>query len=413
VQKLKQSITVETAFASYSATEIIGEGGAGRVFGATGPNGPVAIKLLTNSSLDKRQRFKNEIGFLIKNRHPHIVAVIDHGVGKFGSSSGPFYVMRRYESNLRDWMKTGPGVEAAVGLYSKILDGVEAAHLLGATHRDLKPENVLVDKATSSPAIADFGVASFTDELLVTLVETNPAQRLANFQYAAPEQRSPGRPVGLQADIYALSLMLNELFTGTVPHGTDYELIGRSHPQLAFLDAVVSRGLKQNPSDRFASVTELKNAIARHRAEFLSLQKISKIDETVIPAGQVDDPLAHVPPKIVSADWDAGTLTMMLDRPVHDPWVHALRNMGGHTSVMGIGPEAFRFQGTRATVGVGANDVQRVIDFFKDWLPRATMVLKTNLEQQARREEEQLREKLRRERQAEEERLKVTRNLRF
>src|SRR3981081_1724934 len=100
-------------------------------------------------------------------------------------------------------------------LFVKILDGVEAAHLQGVIHRDLKPENILVDSKGAHPAIADFGIASFTEDLLVTSVETAPTQRLANFQYAAPEQRLGGRTVRDTADIYALGLILNEMFTGT------------------------------------------------------------------------------------------------------------------------------------------------------------------------------------------------------
>lgn len=126
---------------------------------------------------------------------------MDHGVSASTSQSGPFYVMPRYTGSLRDKIDTLPS-EGVMPLFSQILDGVEAAHLVGVTHRDLKPENILLD-LQGRPSVADFGVASFTEEFLHTLVETAPTQRLANFQYAAPEQRSVGRSVGPTADIYA------------------------------------------------------------------------------------------------------------------------------------------------------------------------------------------------------------------
>jgi serine/threonine protein kinase len=113
---------------------------------------------------------------------------------------------------------------------------VEAAHLKGAVHRDLKPENILFDRRSNTPAVADFGVASFTDDIVATLVETSPAQRLANFMYAAPEQRTPGREVGPTADVYALGLMLNEMFTSNVPHGTEYRLIADVSAEFGYLD---------------------------------------------------------------------------------------------------------------------------------------------------------------------------------
>ena len=75
------------------------------------------------------------------------------------------------------------------------MDGIETAHLQGVAHRDLKTENILHDASSNTLAIADFGAARFTEDLLATTAVTEPAQRLANFQYAAPEQRAPGKQV--------------------------------------------------------------------------------------------------------------------------------------------------------------------------------------------------------------------------
>lgn len=51
--------------------------------------------------------------------------------------------MQRYNGNLRDRVKNGINPTRALTLFSQILNGVEAAHLLGLIHRDLKPENIL------------------------------------------------------------------------------------------------------------------------------------------------------------------------------------------------------------------------------------------------------------------------------
>lgn len=60
VAKLKSPVALETAFAAYTLDEILGEGGAGRVYGGKSAEGaPVAIKVLTSTSRDKRARFKN------------------------------------------------------------------------------------------------------------------------------------------------------------------------------------------------------------------------------------------------------------------------------------------------------------------------------------------------------------------
>ena len=222
--KLKKPVLFETTFGIYEANELLGEGGAGRVYGGVGLDSTrIAIKVLSTNtaSSDKRRRFKNEIGFLARNTHSNIVTISDHGVSHIGSTFvGPFYVMPRYDGSLRDLMKKGIKPDKVLMLFNQIMDGVEAAHLQGVIHRDLKPENILYNEGAMTLAIADFGIASFTEDLLITRVETGPAQRLANFEYAAPEQRTRGVQVDAATDIYALGLILNEMFTGVVPHGT-------------------------------------------------------------------------------------------------------------------------------------------------------------------------------------------------
>lgn len=408
--KLKQPVSYETTFGAYVVDEQIGEGGAGRVYGGATPEGfPIALKVLTSSSADKRARFKNEIAFLQANNHANVVAVIDHGLAGNGKSKVPFYVMPRYEGNLRGLMKKGIPPNEVLSIFGQMLDGVEVAHLKGVIHRDLKPENIL--HRQKALAIADFGIARFTEDLLITLVQTGPTDRLANFLYAAPEQRVAGKSITATADIYALGLILNEMFTGTVPHGTDYAKIGATSKQHEYLDAIVERMLRQSPAERPASISEIKTLLIKYGNEVLSLQRISAIDQTVIKAGEIDEPLAYEPPMLVGADWNGGTLRLTLDRPVNQAWVRALQNMGNFTSVMGKPPGVFSFSGNQATVGAQEHDAQPIINFFKQWLPAATANLRHQLQQEAQQSEAQRREKLRLERAAEEQRLRVNRSL--
>lgn len=413
---LKKPINLDTTFGSYTATDLIGEGGAGRVYGGVDQDGTsVAIKMLAaeRTSIDKRKRFKNEIGFLLRAKHENIVNVLDHGVysKKEGDVLQPFYVMHRYAGNLRDQIDSGLAPEFAFELFNQLINGVEAAHLNGVIHRDLKPENVLFDGVTKRLAVADFGVADFTDELLVTLVETKATQRLANFLYAAPEQRIRGGTVGVPADIYALGLILNELFTGSVPHGTEFKQIGSVAPDFAFLDEIVASMLRQNPADRPASIAALKSLIQKSKFEAVTQQKISAISKTVVPEGTIDDPLAFEPPKLIDAVWDNGRLTLTLDRPVSNAWVQALRNLGNYSSVMGIGPETFQFSGDKVSVACPDHSAQNVINHFKPWLPKATQILKLDLEHEEKRKHDERVEQLKREKEAEERRLRVNSTL--
>jgi serine/threonine protein kinase len=413
---LKHPISFETTFGTYVVDELIGEGGAGRVYGGVGIDGrAIALKVLAKdrTTSDKRRRFKNEVAFLQRNRHRNIVAALDYGITHDGEAVCPFYVMRRYHSNLRDLMRGGIGQDQVLPFFSQILDGVEAAHLHDVVHRDLKPENILYDADSKSLAIADFGTARFTEDLVATIVETAPNQRLANFQYAAPEQRIPGGQVRATADIYALGLMLNEMFTGAVPQGTEYRLVGQVAGEQDFLDEVVSVMLRQNPDERPASIADVKGLIQRHKFEAVSLQRLGRIDGTVIKLSEVDEPLAETPPKVVAAAWDRERLTLTLDRPVTPEWVEALHQLGNYTSVLGRGPNSFSFSGNQASANARETEAQPMVDHFKNWLPAASQSLKNRLEQAVHRREESMRAELRREREAEEARLRVTRKLKI
>ncbi len=414
--KLKKPISFETTFNVYTADELLGEGGAGRVFGGVASDQTqIAIKVLAEerASTDKRRRFKNELAFQARNKHSNIVTVVDHGVIRGAEVNGPFYVMHRYQASLRDLIKAGIKPEHVMPLFSQILDGVEAAHLQGVFHRDLKPENILHAQETNTLAIADFGTAHFTEDLLVTQVQTGPTQRLANIMYAAPEQRTAGACDGAAADIYALGLMLNEMYTGAVPHGTNFRKIGQEAEQLEYLDSIVDKMLQQNPRDRPASISEVKLLIQRFRYEAVSLLRLSKIEDTVVKVGEIDEPLAITPPKLVDFDWNRGQLTLILDRPVTPAWLMALRRMGSYGSVMGKGPEVFHFIGNKATVSAQEYQVQLVVENFKNWLPMATQTLRRLLEQEAQKREATTREHLRQEKEHEEARLRVMRQIKI
>ena len=298
-------------------------------------------------------------------------------------------------------------------LFSQILDGVEAAHFQGVIHRDLKPENILYDGASHALAVADFGIASFTADALLTAVETAPGQRLANFQYAAPEQRERGREIAATADIYALGLMLNEMFTGSVPHGTQYRSINETSSDYGYLDRIVSQMMCQNPPDRPSSIAKVKQLVLRHQQEFVSLQRLSKINNTVTRVGQIDEPLAYEPPTLSGAYWDGGLLHLTLDRPVTHEWVDALNNIGNYSSVAGAEPSMVRFSGSGRTCRISASEgsAQHVINYFKTWLPAATKKLREDLAEKARREEVLLQQKLRKEREEEERLLRVNQKL--
>ena len=236
--------------------------------------------------------------------------------------------MPLYSGSFRKLLNQRVQPDKALDHFIQILDGVEAAHLKGVVHRDLKPENILYDDRNEQLVIADFGIASFQEEELYTAVETKDTDRLANFRYAAPEQRHPGKSVDLRADIFTLGLILNEMFTGEVVSGVGYKTIADVVPEQAYLDEIVSQMIQQDPSARFSSVREIKQRLSVLQKTFLSQQKISELSGEVVPESEIDDPIVADPPKLIDFDWTDGALTLILSCPVNDKWVQASGKWG-------------------------------------------------------------------------------------
>jgi serine/threonine protein kinase len=301
--------------------------------------------------------------------------------------------MPLYDGSLRDLLKAGIFPNKVLKYFAQILDGVEAAHIQGVVHRDLKPENILYTASDDRLVIADFGIARFEEDELYTAVETKDSARLANFQYAAPEQRSRGSEPDRRVDIYALGLILNEMFTGEVPSGTGYKTITKVASDYEYLDDMVEEMMRQAPQERIDSIEKIKNQLIGRKNEFITKQKVSELKETVVPITELDDPLIADPPRLVNFDWDRGILTLFFQRPVNEKWVWALQNMGSHHSLWGKGPEAFKVRGDKAIIRADENQVQRIIDDFNNWLPQVNKVY----EQRIRREQEEAEGKQRKE----------------
>jgi serine/threonine protein kinase len=207
---------IGTKVGDYEIESLVGVGGMGKVYGATGSDGTkVALKIVKpDFAKDEtfRRRFNREADIARTVRNPHLVPVLDTGVHE-----GLPYMAQQYidGSSLEDKIKSeGPlDVPTTVGICAEVAEGLEALWAAGMIHRDVKPGNILLDRAGTA-YVTDFGLAKNTQGSVLTL----PGQALGSLDYMAPEQIR-GEPVTGAADVYSLGCVVFECLQGRPPFG--------------------------------------------------------------------------------------------------------------------------------------------------------------------------------------------------
>jgi len=400
-----------TAFATYTAVREVGAGGAGIVYEVRETEGErLALKCL-RAGVDsgKLKRFKNEISFCSRSNHRNIVKVTDYGVLENNGRAEPFYLMPFYDATLRELIRHGIDPARVLEMYDQILSGVDASHLSGVVHRDLKPENILLEQNTGIFVVADFGIARFQEEELLTAVETRNQDRLANFVYAAPEQRIRGNEVGIRADIFALGLILNEMFTGTVPLGTGYRRIADTSPEHAYLDSVVENMIQQDPANRPDSIRTVKETLLARGNEFVQLQRLDRLRHEVVPDAEIDDPFIRDPIHIIGVDFQGRRLTFRLSAAPNGDWVRAFQNQGNYQCFVGWEPYRYQFQGDSAFIHAidNENSYQPLVEYTKRFVANANAAYAELVRNRHRAELERRRQELRDQITAEEKRQRI------
>ena len=188
----------------------IGRGGMGEVYRAYDLilEQDVALKFLPPSLTNNPaalDRFRNEVRLARQVSHPNVCRVYD--IGEI--EDAPFLTMEYVDGeDLASLLRRIGRLPAdkALDIARRLCAGLSAAHEKGVLHRDLKPANIMID-GRGGVLITDFGLAAVTG----TVDES--AVRQGTPAYQAPEQLA-GHEVTVRSDLYALGLVLYEVFTG-------------------------------------------------------------------------------------------------------------------------------------------------------------------------------------------------------
>jgi serine/threonine-protein kinase len=255
----------------YRIHGLLGRGGMGEVYRADDLKlgQSVALKFLprdVETDEARRSRFLNEVKVARQISHANVCRVYD-----VGDVEGRHFLSMEYVDgeDLAALLRRIGRIprEKATQIARQLCAGLAAAHEQGVLHRDLKPANVMID-GRGRAKITDFGLAVLAGD--VAREEIGAGTPV----YMAPEQLA-GRPATVKSDLYALGLVLYELFTGRRPFAassTDElaQLQRESTPASPSshvegfdpaVERVILRCLRSDPNDRPASALGVAAAL--------------------------------------------------------------------------------------------------------------------------------------------------------
>jgi serine/threonine-protein kinase len=261
----------------YKYIERIGKGAFGTVLlmEDTVVDDRLILKFLNpNVSEDEEmmKRFVHELRYSRKITHKNVIRIYDflHIQGNYAISM-EYFPSHTLGAEIVD--EKPVDVKKAVRYGIDMCTGMAVAHQVGIVHRDLKPANVLINKE-GLLKIVDFGVAAAHREGDTQLTKTGYV--IGSPKYMAPEQIL-GRKVDERADIYAIGVILYEMFTGVPPYARGdhmavmYQHVqGKARPPQEVnpklppgLSELIMKAMAVDKSKRFQNMDELRTALER------------------------------------------------------------------------------------------------------------------------------------------------------
>ncbi|HWM86398.1 MAG TPA: serine/threonine-protein kinase, partial [Kofleriaceae bacterium] len=276
------------AFGRYQLVELLAVGGMAELFLADvkGDHGfakKVVIKrILPQLAADPHftAMFIAEAKITARLAHPKIAQT-----HRLGREDGQLYIEMEYVDGLdvlamlRECAHRRVRLPAEVSVYiiKEVLDGLDFAHrlrddgghALDIVHRDISPSNVLVSRR-GNVKLVDFGIAQAAANEQTTKAGTLKGK----YGYMSPEQVM-GTGLSSQSDLFSVGVVLAEMLMGrrlfAAPNELDVLLMVRdvnlsrlerygSHVP-ADLDGLLRRALQKDPSERYATASEMRDAL--------------------------------------------------------------------------------------------------------------------------------------------------------
>jgi serine/threonine protein kinase len=269
----------------YEVVRLIGRGGMGSVWEGrhVSLGTKVAIKFIDKQhaeSEEARSRFVNEARAAATIETKHAIRIFDHGMTEEGR---PYIVMEMLVGEALDARLERLGqisLQETARVLGQVCRALQRAHGAGIIHRDLKPENIFLvhasDDDDETAKVLDFGIAKIMGPPGTGLTSsTKTGAVLGTPYYMSPEQARGLKNLDYRSDLWSLGVIAYRCVTGRLPF--EGESVGDllvkictspppqpslTMPELpSSFDAWFFRALAREPADRFASATELGEAL--------------------------------------------------------------------------------------------------------------------------------------------------------
>ncbi len=269
----------------------LGQGGNGVVFSGLLGKSEVAVKFLVNYTRKKLDRFKAEYinVNMVREKMCNAVNYLHYETLKVGSAEVPFIVMKKYNTSLkkqRDDMGHDVTWEDLLKLFENLCKAIKSLEQNSIIHRDLKPENILVDE-NGNYIITDFGIAHFESERYPIKGLTKKNDRMANWEFSAPEQVSGGK-ITSATDIYALGQILYWFCFGEINRGTGGKHLQEifDEEKVAVLDKIIYKSISNQAENRYQSIQEIEefNCVQKKNVDvYVDMHLFSRAIRSIFP----------------------------------------------------------------------------------------------------------------------------------
>ncbi|KAK4604635.1 hypothetical protein RGQ29_012915 [Quercus rubra] len=199
--------TIATATNNFSSTNKLGEGGFGLVYKGTLTDGQeIAVKRLSQSSMQGLDQLKNEVTLIAKLQHRNLVRLLGYCIEGHETILIYEYMSNRsLDSFIFDQTRARVlGWSMRFNIICGIARGLLYLHedsRLRIIHRDLKASNILLD-SEMNPKISDFGMARIFGG---NQTEGNTDRVVGTHGYMAPEYAIDGL-FSVKSDVFSFGI---------------------------------------------------------------------------------------------------------------------------------------------------------------------------------------------------------------